>query len=165
MDVYTPWDQYHDCRLQESSDLSRPQGPQSVTSQSLMSARICILSWMSPRPSCRHSTLLSVGNTCHLASAPEVFQRRMNELIEGLQGVEVVADDFVTVGFWRLSGRGSPLLERCWTNRVKLNAQKARLRLCEVIYPSSATYYGRKDVNVVSHNQPIMNKPFNCAPK
>ena len=24
------------------------------------------------------------------------------------------------------------LLERCWTNRVKLNAQKARLRLCEV---------------------------------
>ena len=52
------------------------------------------------------------------------------------------------------------LLERCWTNRVKLNAQKSGY-----VRPSSATYNGRKDVNVVSHNQPIMNKPFNCAPK
>ncbi len=34
-----------------------------------------------------------------ISSAPEVFQRRMHEVIEGLQGVEVVADDFVTVGF------------------------------------------------------------------
>ena len=32
-------------------------------------------------------------------SAPEVFQRRMHELIEGLRGVEVVADDFVVIGF------------------------------------------------------------------
>ena len=29
---------------------------------------------------------------------PEVFRRRMHELIEGLSGVEVVADDFVVVG-------------------------------------------------------------------
>ena len=28
-----------------------------------------------------------------ISSAPEVFQRRMHELIEGLQGVEVIADD------------------------------------------------------------------------
>jgi hypothetical protein len=34
-----------------------------------------------------------------ISSAPEVFQRRMHELIEGVQGVEVVTDDFVTVGF------------------------------------------------------------------
>ena len=34
-----------------------------------------------------------------ICSAPEVFQRRMHELIEGLQGAEVVADDFVVVGF------------------------------------------------------------------
>ena len=34
-----------------------------------------------------------------ICSAPEVFQRRMHQLIEGLQGVEVVADDFVVVGF------------------------------------------------------------------
>ena len=34
-----------------------------------------------------------------ICSALEVFQRRMHEMIEGLQGVEVVADDFVVVGF------------------------------------------------------------------
>ena len=34
-----------------------------------------------------------------ISSAPEVFQRRMHELIEGLRGVEVVADDFVVIGF------------------------------------------------------------------
>lgn len=34
-----------------------------------------------------------------ISSAPEVFQRRMHELIEGLTGTEVVADDFVVAGF------------------------------------------------------------------
>ena len=33
-----------------------------------------------------------------ISSAPEVFQRQMHELIEGLQGIEVIADDFVAVG-------------------------------------------------------------------
>ena len=28
-------------------------------------------------------------------SAPEVFQRKMHELVEGLTGIEVVADDFI----------------------------------------------------------------------
>ena len=32
------------------------------------------------------------------SSAPEVSQRKMHELIEGLRGTEVVADDFLTVG-------------------------------------------------------------------
>ena len=34
-----------------------------------------------------------------ICSAPEVFQRYMHQMTEGLQVVEVVADDFVTVGF------------------------------------------------------------------
>ena len=33
-----------------------------------------------------------------ISSAPEVFQQRIHKLIEGLQGVEVIADDFMTVG-------------------------------------------------------------------
>ena len=33
-----------------------------------------------------------------IKSAPEIFQRKMHELIEGLIGVEVIADDFVVVG-------------------------------------------------------------------
>ncbi len=32
-------------------------------------------------------------------SAPEVWQRKMQEHVEGLHGVEVIADDFVVVGF------------------------------------------------------------------
>ena len=32
-------------------------------------------------------------------SAPEVFQRKMHELVEDLEGVKVVADDFMVVGF------------------------------------------------------------------
>ena len=34
-----------------------------------------------------------------ISSAPEVFQRKMHELIEGLAGIEVVADDFIAVGY------------------------------------------------------------------
>jgi len=29
-----------------------------------------------------------------ISSAPEVWQQKMNELVEGLSGVEVIADDF-----------------------------------------------------------------------
>ena len=32
-------------------------------------------------------------------SAPEVFQHKMHESIKGLRGVEVIADDFVVVGY------------------------------------------------------------------
>ena len=34
-----------------------------------------------------------------LCSAPEVFQRKVHELIEGMQNVEVIADDFVVLGY------------------------------------------------------------------
>ena len=34
-----------------------------------------------------------------ITSAPEMWQRRMNEIIEGLSGVEVIADDFLVSGF------------------------------------------------------------------
>ena len=34
-----------------------------------------------------------------ISSAPEVWQRTMHELVEGLPGVEVIADDFVIAGF------------------------------------------------------------------
>ena len=34
-----------------------------------------------------------------ISSAPEVWQRTMHEFVEGLQGVEVIADDFVIAGF------------------------------------------------------------------
>ena len=34
-----------------------------------------------------------------ITSAPKVWQRRMNEIIEDLPRVEVIADDFLVIGF------------------------------------------------------------------
>ena len=72
--------------------------------------------------------------------APEIFQRRMHQLIEGLQGVEVIADDFVVVGRGIKMEDASrdhdinliALLDRCAERGVKLNAEKVRLRMTEV---------------------------------
>ena len=64
-----------------------------------------------------------------ISSAPKVFHRRMHELIEGLKGVEVVADDFVVIGFGDTiekavaehdKNRGG-LLSRCEQHIMKLN--------------------------------------------
>ena len=75
-----------------------------------------------------------------ICSAPEVFQRHMHQMIEGLQGVEVVADDFVTVGFGETLEVAThnhdqnirAFLQRCVERGVKLNAEKVQLRLSKV---------------------------------
>ena len=60
-----------------------------------------------------------------ICSAPEVFQRRMHEITEGLHVVEVVADDFVVVGF------GSTLKQATHDHDCKLEAflQERNLKL------------------------------------
>ena len=73
-------------------------------------------------------------------SAPEVWQRRMREHIEGLKGVEVIADDFVIVGYsntpaeWQSDHDQNvrAFLNRCRERNLKLNEKKARLRQQEV---------------------------------
>ena len=75
-----------------------------------------------------------------ICSAPEVFQRRMQELIEGLHGVEVVADDFVVVGFGDTQETAirdhdrnlEEFLQRCAARGIKLNSNKVSLRRREV---------------------------------
>jgi len=75
-----------------------------------------------------------------ICSAPEVFQRRMHELIEGLCGVEVVADDFVAIGRGDTLEEASKdhdknlgaLLLRCHERGVKLNAEKIKFKMTEV---------------------------------
>ena len=72
-----------------------------------------------------------------ISSAPQVFQRRIHELIEGLRGVEVVADDFVVVGFGDTVQAATrdhdsnleAFLHRCAEKGVKLNSE---LRQSEV---------------------------------
>ena len=77
-----------------------------------------------------------------LNAAPEEFQRRTREIIEGLKGVETVADDTVV---W---GEGDTLeeavidhdnnfvafLERCRERNYKLNKSKLRFKQTSVAY-------------------------------
>ena len=71
-------------------------------------------------------------------SAPEVWQQKMQEHVEGLHGVEVIADDFIVVGFWNIPKEWNAnhdrnvraFLERC--REKKLKKEKAQLWKREV---------------------------------
>ena len=75
-----------------------------------------------------------------ICSAPEIFQRKIHQLIEGLSGVEVVADDLVIVGFGdnEVDAHRShdanllAVIQRCEQSGMKLNANKMQLRIPEV---------------------------------
>lgn len=75
-----------------------------------------------------------------IRSAPEVFQRKMHELIEGIPNVEVVADDFVVVGYGTTKEEATKdhdknlcaFLQRCESKGLKLNIDKLQLRKTEV---------------------------------
>jgi len=69
-----------------------------------------------------------------ISSAPEVFQRRMREVVEGLKGVKVVADDLVVVGFGDTEDEArdhdqnlEATLQRCVERNLRLNDRKLRL--------------------------------------
>ena len=77
-----------------------------------------------------------------ISSAPEVFQRKMHELIEGLNGIEVVADDFIAVGYGDTYEEASQnhdrcllaFLRRCEERNVRLNPEKVKLRQTKVLF-------------------------------
>ena len=77
-----------------------------------------------------------------ISSAPEVWQRKMHEHVKGLHGVEVIADDFVVVGFrstpeeWNADHDRNvrAFLERCREKNLKLKKEKAQLRKTEVAF-------------------------------
>ena len=67
-----------------------------------------------------------------IGSAPEVWQRTMHELVEGLQGVEVIANDFIMAAFSNTTEEAYQSLEcnerafltRCREWNLKLNKVK-----------------------------------------
>ena len=75
-----------------------------------------------------------------IRSALEVFQRKTHELIEGLRGVEVIADDFVVIGYgesWQSAIKDHDrnllsFLQRCDERGVRLNSEKLQLTMKEV---------------------------------
>ena len=74
-----------------------------------------------------------------IRSAPEVFQRKKHELIVGLSGVEVIADDFVVVGYgesWQSAIKDHnrnllSFLQRCDERGIYMNSDKLQLRMKE----------------------------------
>ena len=77
-----------------------------------------------------------------IRSAPEIFQRRMHELIEGMPHVEVVADDFVIVGYGETLEQATRdhdqnlmgFLQLCQDRGLKLNIEKLTLKQTEVSF-------------------------------
>ena len=69
-----------------------------------------------------------------ICSAPEVWQRTIHEFVEDLEGVEVIADDFLIAGFGTtddevilsLERNERAFLEKCRQWNLKLNRVKVR---------------------------------------
>ena len=75
-----------------------------------------------------------------ISSAPEVWQRRMHEFVEDLEGVEVIADDFLIAGFGETDAEVNLSLEKneraffkkCREWNLKLNKLKLKRAQTEV---------------------------------
>ena len=75
-----------------------------------------------------------------ISSAPEVWQRRMHEFVEDLDGVEVIADDFLIAGFGETDAEVNSSLEKneraffkkCREWNLKLNKLKLKRAQTEV---------------------------------
>ena len=71
-----------------------------------------------------------------IASAPEEYQRRQNEILQGLPGTAVIADDILVHGsnVEEHDRNLRAVLKRAREANLKLNQKKLRLRLDEVTY-------------------------------
>ena len=75
-----------------------------------------------------------------ISSAPEVWQQKMHEIVEGLSGVEVIADYFLICGFGATKEQATAnhdsnlrsFLDRARVRGLKLNPEKVKLRLNSV---------------------------------
>ena len=77
-----------------------------------------------------------------ISVAPEEFQRRIDENLEGLEGVKAIADDILIWGDGDTTEEATAkhdkrllaLLERCQQKNIKLNMEKFQLRKTELSY-------------------------------
>jgi len=77
-----------------------------------------------------------------ISSAPEEYQWRQHEAIQGLKGVEVIADDTLVFGVGDSIKAATEdhdrnlesLLQRAWENNLKFNRDKLRLQMPSVTY-------------------------------
>ena len=79
-----------------------------------------------------------------ISTAPEEYQRRIHESLQGLKGIEDIVDDILCVGegdTYESAVKDHErnliaLLERCREKNIKLNSKKLQLRKQEVPYIS-----------------------------
>ena len=77
-----------------------------------------------------------------ISSAPEEYQRRMNEALQNLKGVAVIADDILIYGDGSTDEEAlinhdknlEALLQRCFQENINLNRDKMKIHLPEVTY-------------------------------
>uniref|UniRef100_A0A3B3SK60 ribonuclease H n=1 Tax=Paramormyrops kingsleyae TaxID=1676925 RepID=A0A3B3SK60_9TELE len=77
-----------------------------------------------------------------ISPAPEIFQRKLTQALEGLHGIYIIADDILITGegdTMCLAHRDhdsklTAFLQRCREKNIKLNMEKFRLRKNEVSY-------------------------------
>ncbi|XP_034092513.1 uncharacterized protein K02A2.6-like [Gymnodraco acuticeps] len=77
-----------------------------------------------------------------ISPAPEIFQRMLNQALEGLPGIYIIADDVLITGeddtqemaFKDHDDTLRQFLSKCREKNIKLNAEKFRLRQQEVPY-------------------------------
>ncbi len=71
-----------------------------------------------------------------ITSAPEIFQRKMAEILEGLEGTEVIMDDILVHGrtIEEHDERLKKLLQRLEEVSLKLNAAKCQFRVPELVF-------------------------------
>jgi len=77
-----------------------------------------------------------------LSSSPEEFQRRLQQALEGLDGISTVADDILIVGRGKTEAEARQdhdrnfvnLLQRAHSQNLKLNKAKMRLHMKEIAY-------------------------------
>ena len=70
-----------------------------------------------------------------VSSAPEVFQKAMTTLLEGLDGVECIADDILVWGEDSSQhNQRLKFLDRCRENNLKLNREKCKIQRTQLTY-------------------------------
>ena len=77
-----------------------------------------------------------------LSSSPEVFQRKLDECLEGLENIQVIADDILIYGTGDTTEEAVlqhdkamlALLNRCREQGLKLNSRKLKFKLDKVAY-------------------------------
>ena len=93
--------------------------------------------------SCELTTFITpMGRYCFrrvpfgITSAPEIFQRKMTELLHGIEGVEVIIDDILIHGKTRKEhdDRLDRVFRRIQDSGLKLNRDKCEFRKTEIEY-------------------------------